>query len=125
MGEKVDKVKKHFVDNKKFYIGVGVGAAVATTVTVLIMNGRVPTEEGSIKIINKIVGDHNSITTYLVRRGHPGFLIKCVETGEVFASQNRAAQVMGVSAQAIARHLKGENPHAGGFTFENLGEAVA
>ena len=61
----------------------------------------------------------------LARRGHPGNVIKCVETGEVFASQNRAAAAYGISAKALRNSLRGLKETAGGYHFEFVGEMPA
>ena len=61
----------------------------------------------------------------LARRGHPGNVIKCVETGEVFASQNRAAAAYGISAKALRNSLRGLKDTAGGYHFEFVGEMPA
>lgn len=60
---------------------------------------------------------------HLERRGHPGNIVKCLETGEVFASQNRAADLLGVSRTSLSNRLKGLSESASGFHFEKLGEA--
>ena len=61
----------------------------------------------------------------LARRGHPGNVIKCVETGEVFVSQNRAAAAYGISAKALRNSLRGLKETAGGYHFEFVGEMPA
>jgi len=66
----------------------------------------------------------NIVTTQLVRRGHPGNIIKCVDTGEMFASQNRAAQATGIHPFELYRHLAGQIDTAGGMRFVKLGEAA-
>jgi hypothetical protein len=66
---------------------------------------------------------NNIIVTDLSRRGHPGNLVLCNETGEVFASQNRAAQAMGINASELSKNIRGLVSDAGGFTFTKLGEA--
>ena len=125
MSEKTDKIKKHFRDHKEAYITGGVCLVIGAAVTYLVVKGHADAElDESVKILNRINGDHNTIVTILERRGHPGNMILCNETGEVFASQNRAAELLGLSATSLSRHLRGDNPHAGGFTFTNLGEAV-
>ncbi|HMR72606.1 MAG TPA: helix-turn-helix domain-containing protein [Candidatus Saccharibacteria bacterium] len=60
---------------------------------------------------------------HLERRGHPGNIVKCLETGEVFASQNRAADVFGIPKSTLSKHLDGLSDHARGFHFERLAEA--
>lgn len=124
MSEKTDKIKKHFRDHKEAYITGGVCLVVGAAVTYLVVKGdKILESDEAVKLINIIKGDHNTIITVLERRGHPGNMLLCNETGEVFASQNRAAELLGISATTLSRHLRGDNPHAGGFTFTNLGEA--
>lgn len=43
----------------------------------------------------------------LIRRGHPGNVVEHLESGEQFASQARAAEVFGVSASRMSKHLRG------------------
>jgi hypothetical protein len=66
----------------------------------------------------------NVVTATLTRRGHPGYIIKCCETGEMFASQNRAAEANAITAAMLSAHLNGKYPHAGGRHFERIGEAI-
>lgn len=68
-------------------------------------------------------GPANPIITYLERRGHPGNIIRCKDTGEVWASQNRCADVMNISRTSLKRHLDGLVENVDGFRFEILGEA--
>ena len=41
---------------------------------------------------------------------------------EVFASQNRAAEMMGLSPSRLSDHLVGKTENVKGFKFEKLGE---
>lgn len=47
-----------------------------------------------------------------------------IETGEVFASQGRAADLMDIDRSNLSQHLKGRVDSVGGYTFEKLGEAA-
>lgn len=123
--KKLDSIKKHIKDNKTAYISAGTGAVgVAAGVAMAGGNQKVIVDAFNFTLLKWHSPTTNVVTTVLERRGHPGFIIKCIETGEIFASQNRAAEALGVSATAIARVLKGVNPHASGYTFEKLGEAL-
>lgn len=66
----------------------------------------------------------NEVTTILTRRGHPGNMIKCLETGEVFASQNRAANAMSLNPSEVSKVVRGLKDSAGGYHFENLGLVI-
>jgi hypothetical protein len=140
MGERITKakdrvketalqVKEHVVEYKEAYVVGAVGAA-GMAATYLVGKGRAITiTNAATNTIgdlaeNATVNIDQSMTTIieLVRRGHPGFKIQCVETGETFASIRRAAKVMGVNPGNLSKHLNGEIPHVGGHTFMNLGE---
>lgn len=131
--ERLDKIKKHVKDQKTKYLVVGgvvVGAVVGGTIVyfklkvdgVDVINNATATVGDLAE--NATVNIDQSMTTIieLVRRGHPGFKIQCVETGETFASVKRAADVLGIARTSLQRHLNGDLPNAGGHTFVNLGE---
>lgn len=118
------KAKQHIQDHKNIYLAAGGGLVVGA----VLRGHSLPT--ANIKTLTvlpwKSTVTHNiTQTTTLIRRGHPGNMIRCRETGEIFASQARAADVMGINAGNLSAHLSGRNPHISGFTFEKLGEAVA
>lgn len=54
-----------------------------------------------------IIGDYNTVTQniYKGEKGHPGFLTRCIETGELFSSQKTAADHFGISESALSSHL--------------------
>jgi hypothetical protein len=126
MGEKVDKVKKHFIDNKKLYIGVGVGVAVTTTV-VIICRGVPPVITTNVQKGYTLTGDvtqtiNQVIEVGMSRPGQKAFVIKCVESQKVWPSISAAAKDLGLSASAIGSHIKGTHPDVSGFHFEKLAE---
>ncbi len=130
MKQRVEKIKNHIRENKQIYIGTGLGFA-AGVITILVVKKLSETDEDNASNENKQVvvawktGDvtQNIIQTALSRRGHPGNLILCNETGEVFASQARAAAAMNIWPSNLSSHLNGKNDSVGGYTFTNLGEA--
>ena len=64
---------------------------------------------------------NNAIQT-LVKRGHAGNVVVCNETGEIFASQNRAAQMLGLDPKRLSEHVRGKLENVKGYTFTLLGE---
>lgn len=83
-------------------------------------NVKVITDSYNLKFKSPTI---NEVTTILARRGHPGNLLRCNETGEVFASQGRAADLMGLSRGRLSQHVNGKLDDVGGYTFEKIGEA--
>jgi len=124
---KENKVIAHMKKYKYHYI-TGLGLFLIGVIVGLIL------KKPPITIVNQIVKDskmviaqtgNNSIAQMLVRRGHPGFIIRCKETGETFASINRAAEMFGTSATRLRSHLAGKTANIFGYTFEKLGEMIA
>jgi DNA endonuclease I-HmuI-like, NUMOD-like domain len=119
-----DKVVTHMQEHKEAWIAGGVCFAVG------LGGGLAVGGPQLIQIVDAFNFKYKSPTTtqiinMLVRRGHPGFVIKCNETGEVFASQNRMAEALGLKPTDVAQQLNGHRSHAKGYTFERLGEATA
>lgn len=114
-----DRVVRHFRENKRTYIGIVASSAV----TALTMTAKQIVVTDAFKIAWKIEST-NTVTTTLVRRGHPGMIVKCNETGELFPSVSRAAEAYGINRPNLTSHLHGRLPHVGGKTFTVLGEMV-
>lgn len=118
----IDHIKK----NRDKYIIGGIALTVGLTVGYLTH----PSSANQRAAVKQLIAWNSPTTinleqtTTLVRRGHPGNMVKCMETGEVFASQNRAADVMGISRSALSNHLKGDTSSVKGYTFQHRGEAI-
>ena len=54
------------------------------------------------------------------RQGPPSWVVRCIETGEVFSSQNKAAEVLGISKQDLSKHLNKTMDTADGLHFERI-----
>lgn|SRR5512136_630616 len=117
MGTRIERLKSHIKENKKVYIVGGVCFVVGVSSTIVLCN--------KVRVTGIVIGKNNTLTqtTILIRRGHPGNVIRCNETGEVFASQGRTASVMGINAARLSEHLSGKRDQVSGYTFEKLGEA--
>lgn len=122
MNEKIEQAKQHFKRNKTVYISTGIAATIGVAGGFVLGNGGTQIVDSFKIVLVNWKSPHISQTT-LIRRGHPGNIIKCIETGELFASQNRAADVMGISRSNLGKHLSGLRDNVGGFTFELIGEA--
>jgi hypothetical protein len=117
-----DKVVAHVQEHKEAWIAGGACFAVGLGAGVAVGGPQL------IQIVDAFNFKYKSPTTtqiinMLVRRGHPGFVIRCNETGEVYASQRRAAEALGINRGNLWSHLQGERPSVDGHTFTNLGEA--
>lgn len=118
------KVKGHFKRNKGKYIIGGV-CLTAGVVIGVVVSKSVRSESDDVITNVKGIFIKSPVTTnvHLERRGHPGNVIRCNETGEIFASQRRAAEAMGLSNIELYNQLTGRADTAKGYTFEKLGEA--
>jgi hypothetical protein len=120
MGKKIEKVKTHFVENQKLYIGVGIGIVV-TAVAVVIF--RQPTNEitGNIqKVLAFKTGDitqSNPVIINLVERSTPSKPVHLVGTNLFFDSLHEAARQTGHSVSRISKNVNGHIPDVHGDIF--------
>lgn len=122
MDGRIRNAVEHVKENRTAYIVGGVCFAAGAAGSALLLHQSVIVD--SFKFQWKTV-THNEVTTVLARRGHPGNIIKCNETGELFSSQNRAADLLGINPAILSQHLNGKLASANGHTFTKLGEARA
>lgn len=126
MRERLENFKIHVKENKKTYIACGATAVVTGVVVYVAMKTRRSVDAITTTDSNKLIDFKwhspvtNSVTVNLTPRGDLGNPVRCLETGEIFESQNFAALVKGVSSGVLSRHLNGELAHAGGLHFERL-----
>ena len=127
MGKRIDRVKKHFADNKGAYIagGVGVliGAAVATVVVLKQTEGNKAIVDSYNLIKYKSPHTSQTVQILLPALGNPGNAVQCIETGTVYASQGEAARTLKIDPSIISRHLNGKQEHVGGNHFKKITEA--
>lgn len=125
MENRIEKAKTHLRENWKYYAVGGGCLIIGAVVGAIAYRGR---SIGNVNVRQNIaykspVTVENITEVHLVRRGHPGNVIRCNETGEVFASQKRAADLLKINQGEISRNVRGLQPNAGGLTFSVLGEA--
>ena len=130
MVEAKESVSNHFKRHKTLYLTGGVAIVAVVGTTLYFKKIVIPREidtHVSASIKNIVIGNHNTVHntqyTKVIRRGHPGFVVRCVETGELFASQNRAADLLGLDRTALSKHLNGKTEHLNGLHFERVGLA--
>lgn len=135
MHERLEQIKNQVKNHKTKYVVAGgliVGAVVGGTVVYFKVSTDHLKDLVVINAASNTFGDvtdstiniDQSMTTIieLVRRGHPGFKIQNIQTGETYASVRRAAELLNISRSALQQHLNGVRPDVNGLTFTNLGE---
>lgn len=142
----LDKLKTHIHEHRDVYIGVGIGLTIAgITWTIVrgkstdLVAGSVPdlvagtgdsarsvvdntTRSFSFGFNNHTTSINNAVTTiHTGTRGNPGFVTRCIETGELFETQDAAARAFGIPAEFLSKHLNYGRPLKEGLHFERLG----
>jgi hypothetical protein len=131
----MNKIKKHFCENKTIYTSVSVGVVVAG-ITYLIMRDRhavvgnaasdgpdVATMRSfSFNFLSRQNASGN-VTTVMSRegRGHPGYITRWLEQKIDYETQGLAAQEHGVHPTVMSRHIQGILPDINGQHFERVG----
>lgn len=131
MNKRIEKIKTHFQENKAVYVAAIAGVIVGGAGVYILKTNLAIAVDSSQQIKGfawkpeMTYTNNSTVINTLVRRGHPGNVIRCIETGETFASQNRTASANGIDAGSLSKHLRGLLPNVNGLTFEELGEATA
>ncbi len=143
-----EKLRDHWARHKHLYVGIVLGVALAGITLLIVrrvnaqpiqgadgvlaqgadgvLGKRVDATFGSSVIADTINAETFNNVSYVsvTRQGPPSWVIRCLETGEIFMSQKQAAELMGLPASHISEHLNGAMPHVRGYTFERLCMAV-
>ena len=128
--KKIDKFKRHVKNHQTAYTAVIVGT-VSAGITTVIMRGRHAEnamrsgghDDVTVRLLSIFTNRNtNNIVSVLERggRGHPGYLTRCMETGEIFASQSQASEIMNIPKYVISKHMMGVFQDANGFHFERI-----
>ena len=120
------KIKEHVKKHQVLY------ACIATAgITVLIMRSVAsrPTSCGSSAVatdcgIASVIGEgavlNNVSFISANRQGSPSWVVRCLETDEVFTSQHKAAVAMDIPQSELSQHLNGARSSVRGHTFERI-----
>ena len=133
-----EDIRNHFQKNKNAYMAGAAGILFAG-ITCRIMKGSYPdvlrVSESSVPRVldgpakvtvtplslfsNRMT---NNIVTVIERegRGHPGYLVRCLETNEIFTSQYEAARQLGVWPSIVSGHLNGKLADVAGKHLERI-----
>jgi len=121
-------IKKQFEKHKLAYSCVATGVVVAG-ITAIIMRSIASqhisraigvTAQRTIGVLGKNVVISNVSYISANRQGPPSWVVRCKETGNIFASQAKAAIEMGLSKEHISNHLNGTRDNVNGYTFERI-----
>ena len=124
MNNRIERIKKHFRDNKKTYIVTGVAVTVSVVTTYLL------TRNGSgAQIAQKITqvgfrNEANPVIVNLIERSTPSKPVHLVGTDLFFSSLNEAARKTGHSLTQISKCANGLIPDINGDIFELLQPAT-
>ena len=132
-------VKEHVYKNKKTYVACGLTAITVAGITMLVMRPRIGSaiggaagpavggtgQSGVSNFISPVnVGGKTTVNLSQVieahRQGPPSWVVRCLETGEAWASQRSAALANGLQESHLSSHLNGLRDHVNGLHFERV-----
>src|SRR5262245_57347920 len=109
------RIKKHVREHKREYIAAAGGAVLATITCIIVrgiasqpINSSVTGVAGS-----NVIGAGKKVVLRNVsffasnRQGPPSWVVRCLETGDVFTSQRAASIAMGITETNLSKHLNG------------------
>jgi hypothetical protein len=121
-------IKKHVKKYKIWYLCGGT-AIVSAGFTWIIMRGVASQHiedgctvlaKGGCTVLGKSAVTNNVSYISSNRQGPPSWVVRCIDTGNIFASQKSAALEMGIDASNLSKHLNGVFDNADGYRFERI-----
>jgi F0F1-type ATP synthase membrane subunit c/vacuolar-type H+-ATPase subunit K len=114
------RIKEHVLRHKTAYL-IGAGVAIAGITYLVTRNTSIGQGNVNVRALN-ILSNRPNIVTVIEsgRQGPPSWVVRCLETDEVFTSQRGAAIIKGINERVISQHLNGGIENAGGFHFERI-----
>ena len=125
--EKLDKAKEVVTKYWKPFT-VGVAFTVVTVVVTKRVDARYLAGVTRTALLAKKVTMNDQsvllIQTFERWTGSPSWMVRCVETGRVFASQKSAAKAMKLGEATLSLHLNGMRDHVNGYHFVRVAMAI-
>lgn len=131
----LEKARAHLKKHKTAYISTAVGIASAGFTVIVMRRRHAELSFGSdgqgnletpatMRLLN-FFASRNSANQYVTvvsreGRGHPGYIVKCLETDKTFSSQHQAAKAFDIPEAILSKHLNGIFGDALGYHFERL-----
>lgn len=131
-----ERLSNHVKRHRRKYIAGGICLVLGSIVGVILsINKKVEDASTALSVLKsarsrqvpptpdiRVLVDNN-IVNYIGRNGHPGNVIYCNETKQVFKSHREATRELGIDSRDLWAYLKGIKPDARGYTFTRVGEA--
>lgn len=117
----ISKVRTHVKKNKNVYLAGGGMFILGVTIGA----GIVLAKHTALVDIKQIrVWSPGDNTTFVVAAlGDPGNVVREIESGALYQSQNALAKALGASKSMVSRHLNGTIPDLYGKQYEVVGKA--
>lgn len=136
MNNRIEQIKEHVKKHKVAY-SCGATAVVSVGITCLIMREshagldagpdwteKSPVDSLSVLSNHSVFGKVNNTIVTTIHKGntgHPGFVTRCVETGELFATQGDAARAFHIPEEFMSKHLNYGKELLEDLHFERVG----
>jgi hypothetical protein len=124
MNARIEKVKKHFQDNRGTYIACGVTAVVAVAGTFFFVKNKTLPPQIISTIAPVFNNEVNPVIINMIERSTASKPVHLVGTNLYFNSLSEAARETGHTLSMISRNVNGFIPDVKGDVFELL-EAAA
>jgi len=121
------EVKEHFAKYRNIYItaGIVVLGSVVTGFTVYSVTKTdiKPVSIGDIHENSNVAVNLGGTLNYTIqsaRKGPPSWVVRCLETGQLYSSQEKASKELGINKATLSRHLNGLLDEVNHLHFERV-----
>jgi hypothetical protein len=120
---RIERIKQHLKDNKKVYL-IGAGCLTAGYLLRGVSSPDVvQTFTNSTDNVAAVINRSKNVDVvikYLNTRNYVANPVRCLETGEEWASQIEAAIAKAINPAILSQHLNNKLAHANGLHFERV-----
>ena len=117
-------IKEHIKKHQTAYACLSTGIIVAVFTSFVLRNNTpkiIKVDAGNDAVVmgaNSVLNQVSYITAE--RQGPPSWVVRCLETNQIFTSQNAASETMELDRSTLSRHLNGMIEHVNGYHFERI-----
>lgn len=120
MKNTINKIKKHVVEHKEVYISIAATSVITAAATILVINrAQIHSQVTQKAVISWRPVMEQNTNVIIQAPGNSGNVLQD-DLGNIFASQNSAAKILGVDPRTIREHLNGRVDNVMGRTLTKV-----
>lgn len=126
MKERLNKIREHVIEYKETYIAGAICLLAGYTLAITrerhasLQSGLDEPSQVTMRSLFLFSNHNKVVVNEREGRGHPGYIVRCLETLIEFPTQADAARAMDLSPAVLSSHINGRFDNVNGYHFERV-----